>query len=411
MEDNAQVIKNNKKDKKYLLLINLFSQITFAFFTIFFNIYTYQITKDINVVIICLIVTRLTTTIFHISVRRFINKKSADTMFRISFIVCIACTGLTFYITPDRLFIIFIVRILYGVCESLFYIPYEISVMSKTTKNGMRKFVGLYSALGIVSAVLSPFISGYLIDFLSYTVLFVFMIFCTLICFYLSFKVHFLRDELVHISLKEFCRMARQDKNIVLGYAGYCVGRFAKDGAIDTLLPVLIFMKTGTNYSVGLYSALSALICGIALILYSYFCKNKPLGMWISTIVNIIVSLAIVLSGSLVVFFIYYFIHKVVSHLLTTDTNSNLFVLLSHSELQPYLGEHKVIYNILGTIAVAISCALCLVLYNFVNNVISISLFLIISAVLQILSTYLILKCEKNLSHTKNFQYQIPNNI
>ena len=287
---NTQYLISKKKEKKYLVIINLFSQINFAFFTIFFNIFTYQITQNINIVLLCLIVSRLSMTSIHYIAHYFHHRRTLDIMFRVGFLICILCTSLTFFITPERLVLVFIVRILYGISEGSFYIPYEISVMSKNSKNQMRKFVGAYDALGIVAAVLSPFISGYLIDYLSIKVLFIFMIICTIICFYISFQIHFMHDRIEHISLPKYLSVLRQDKYMQMGYFGYAIGVFAKNGAVENILPVLIFMKTGTNYSVGIYSALSALLCGIAIILYSQYCRKKHVGLWINTIINIIVT-------------------------------------------------------------------------------------------------------------------------
>ena len=322
-------------------------------------------------------------------------------MYKLSFVMCLICTVLTFFINGHRLWLVFIVQMLYAITIVFYYIPSEVATMSKNTKGQMKKFMGLNSALAVFASVLSPFLSGYIIDYVSYQVLFGIMIACTVVCFILSTRLNLVINEIEHISMKQYCSIARKDKAIVYGYTGYSINKFSQDGPIETLLPILLFMRTGTNYSVGIYFALAALIASIALLLYSYFVKKKSIGMWINSACQVIASICILISNSIIIFFIYYFTIKIVGKLLHNDTNSSIFTIVNHTELYKYKVEQHFAYHTISAMIRVLSCGLCLLFYNFLNYEISISLFLAITASFQLLSTWFICKSDKMLRNAQ----------
>ncbi len=403
-------MQTNTKDKKKLVIINLFMQINFSFFSIFFNIYAYQITKNLNIILSYLFMNQIINLVVHLAIYKIINKKLLNIIYRLSFIMCIPTTMLIFLVNSDRVYLIFIIQAMYIISETAYYFTHEISVMSKNTKSQMKKFVGVNNALGLVAAVLSPLISGYVIDFISYYVLFGVMIGIAAICFIISLYTNLVNDEIVHIPIKNYFSYIKHHKPVMYGYFGYAIGRFSKNGPVEILLPVLIFMRTSTNYRVGIYASLAALIAGITLMLYTQFGKHKTIGMWICTISRIIVSITLILSGSIVIFFIYYFVQAITTKLLNTDINSSLFVLVNHTELQPYKIEQNVAYVTFSAISLMLSCIVCFILYNCLNDIISLSIYLAFASCMQIVSTLLITKSDRMLQKTKTFQYQITDN-
>ena len=388
----GKTMETKTQDKKYILWINLFMQIVFCFFSVFFNIYVFEMSKDLNVVILYTLTNFVASWLFNLVLLKFINKKFLTIMYKLSFVLCFVCTLLTFFINGHALTIDF------------YYIPSEVSTMSKNTKGQMRKFMGIYSALSVFAAVLSPFLSGYIIDFGSYYILLGIMMACIVVCFGLSTQLQLVSEEVQHVPIKEFVGQVRKDRAIKYGYLGYSINKFSMDGPIETLLPILLFLRTGTNYSVGNYSALAALIASVLLLVYAYFGKRKELVMWICSVGQVVVSLLILFSGSIVVFFIYYFIMKIVSKILHNNINSSLMTLVNHTKLRPYKVEQHFAYHTLSTIVRVFSCGLCLIFYNFLNYEISLVLFLAITAAFQLLSTYFVCKSDKMLKNVVPYQ-------
>lgn len=400
-------MENKTQDKKYILWINLFMQIVFCFFSVFFNIFVFEISQDLNIVILYTITNFVASWLFNLILLKAINKKFLTVMFRLSFLLCFVCTVLTFFINGQRLWLVFVVQILYALTIDFYYIPSEVSTMTKNTKGQMKKFMGLYSALSVFAAVISPFLSGYIIDFGSYYILLGIMMAFIVVCFGLSTKLKLVTQDVGHVSLKEYLGVVRQDKGVQYGYVGYSINKFSMDGPIETLLPILLFLRTGTNYSVGNYSALAALIASMLLLIYAYFGKRKELMMWICSAAQVVISLMILLSGSVVVFFIYYFIMKIVSKLLHNGINSSLMTIVNHTPLRKYKVEQHFAYHTLSIIVRVFSCGLCLVFYNFLNNEISLVLFLAVTAAFQLLSTFFVCKSDRMLQNVQPYEEEM----
>ena len=256
-------------DKKYLLIINIFMQLIFCFFNAFFNIYIYSFKKNINLVLSSLLAFHLFIIIFTCIFYFVANKKLIAIMFKASFFIAIVASVAAVFLTPDRLWLVFVIQFLYALTATCYYIPSEMSAMYKNSKSQMKGFLGLNSVLSVFALVLSPFLSGTIIDFVSYEVLFLIMIVCSFICFVFSFKINLISEDIERMRLKDFIKESHKDPAVRVGYLGYSLSKFALDGPINIILPIIIFLNSGTNFSVGVYSSLASLIGCIALFFYS----------------------------------------------------------------------------------------------------------------------------------------------
>ena len=110
------------------------------------------------------------------------------------------------------------------------------------------------------------------------------------------------------MNLRVYIKNVHSYKFMRCNLVGYGLFKLSQDGLIDLLLPILIFMRTGGSFSVGIYSSLATLVAGIVLLIYISLVKNKKIAMWVSTIVLVAVSIMLVVWNSIISFFIYYFI-------------------------------------------------------------------------------------------------------
>ncbi|MBP3619987.1 MAG: hypothetical protein J6J24_04955 [Clostridia bacterium] len=394
---------NEKRDKKFILATNTVMQIVFCFFSLFFNIYVYEVAQDFNVVMLYTLTYVLTVWIFFTIIRKFLTQRALKILYRLSFVLCIACTLLTFLITKERLYLVFLIQVLYAITNLFYYMPSEIAAISKNRKSQIKKFNGLNTAVAVFASVLSPILSGFIIDYVSYYVLFAIMSTCAVISFILACQVNITNGEVEHIKLKEFVNEIKKDKSVRYGYIAYGLKRFSQDGPIERILPILLFLRTGFNHSVGLYSALAAFVGTVILLLYVYFCKKTTLALWIVTILQFISSILIIISGSLVCFFIYYFVKHWTTKIITNEATSGVFLLLDHTHLKKYTVEHYYIINTFSNGSLVIACILSLLIYNFLHNVISISIFLALASFCQLISTFLMIKSNNLLKNIAEF--------
>ena len=389
------VVDKNKSEKIYLQIINMLVQFVFVFFSVFFSVFVYEISQDINFVMIYSLFMVVICLFAELFIYKFANNKVLRVLFKISFLLCLIAILLTFTISTSTLYMVFVAQFFYAVALVFYYTPNEIATLDKNSKNQMRRFIGVGAMLSLIAKVLSPFLSGFIIHYVSYFVLFGFISLIAIACFILSFKVKRVCEVDSKINFKYFFKQVHSYKGIRLGYLGYGLYKFSQDGVIDVLLPVLIFLRTGGNLSVGLYSALATLIAGLVLILYLYFCKNKVVAMYVATAFLVVVSILIIAVNSIVVFFIYYFVKKISFEILRNGIFENVFNLPKGTQVEKQNIEQHLTFSFYNRGFSALAYIVSLVIYNFMRNDIAISVILSMLSFVQIISTVLVVKSDK----------------
>lgn len=386
------------KEKKNLLAISTLIQMIFTFFEIFFSIYVYDISKNLNIIICYTIINAFVFCLGVLILYKFLSKKVLSNLYKLSFLMGLICIALTFTINTDRIYMIFITQALLKITHIFYYLPHEVATMNTNNKSQMGKFLGISSTLSLISGFLSPFISGFIIDYASYYIIFSILIVLAIICFILSFNVKIIKEDTSKYGLKNFIYQSHKIKGVKTGYIAHLFYKLSSDGLATSFLALLIFLKTGTNFSVGLYSALASIVSGFALIIYCYYSKNKKRAMIINTILQVAVSFSIIIFNSIVVFFIYYFIKKITSKIISNGTNSTIFSIVHNTELEQCKIENFYVYNFYHHIGTVIACLIGLVIYNVINSIISITILLAILSLAQVVSTILLNKSDKLLA-------------
>jgi hypothetical protein len=127
-------------------------------------------------------------------------------------------------------------------------------------------------------------------------------------------------------------------------------------------------MRTGGNFSVGIYAALATLIAGIILIIYLYLCKNKAAALYIATGFLVLASILIIAVNSLVVFFVYYFVKKISFEILRNGIFENLFNLPKGTAMEKYKIEQHLTFSFYNRGFVALAYVVSLIIYNFIKK-------------------------------------------
>ena len=389
-------IEDAKKiEKRYLQIISMLVQIIFVFFSVFFSVYVYEMAQELNFVMIYTVFQVVMSWTFESIIFLFANDKILRVMYKLSFILILVAILFTFTISQESLYMVFVTQAVYALAITFYYMPNEVATMDKNSKGQMRKFIGINSILSLFAKTLSPFLSGVIISYISYPVLFSIISCVAVVCFILSFKVQRLCEVDKRVKFKDFCKELSSYKGIKIGYVGYGIYKFSQDGVIDVIFPVLIFMRTGESFSVGLYAALATLLGGVALIVYLYFFKNKPIAMYICTGFLVAASALMIIVNSIVVFFIYYFIKKIAFEILRNGIFESLFNLPKGTKMEDYKIEQHYAFTIFNKFFVIMAYVFALIIYNFMKNDIAISIILFFLSACQILSTYMVLKSDK----------------
>ena len=312
-----------------------------------------------------------------------------------SFVLAIVSTGLVFAISAERLYMVFVTQFFYALTFSFHYLPQDIAIMDKNSSSQMNKYYGLNAALTLIVATLSPFISGYLMQYCSYYILLIVVIICAAICFVFSFNIkNFCKSE-QRMNFKKYFVEVNKIKPVRIGFWAYGLFKFSQCGVIDIILSILILIKTGGSFSVGLYSALATLLSGVILILYVYFCKRKKFAIWICTILLSLSSILLIFWSELICFFIYFFVKKISFQILRNSIFSNVFTCTNGTNLGQFRIAQRMLCCVYNRPLVILSYCLALLIYNFVSNEISLSIILVALTLTQIISTSLFVLSEK----------------
>ena len=174
------------KDRKLLIFINLAVQIMFVFYSIFFNIFIYTLNSDIFFILILNIFLFSVEILFQLFLTKILSQKNAMIIYRTSFLMIFASILFAFFVTESTLWLAWVIMGFFGIAKMCFYVPHEIAVMHKGKNVSMQKFVGASSIVSSASAILSPFLSGFIIGIWNYFTIFVIILILALIAFTLS---------------------------------------------------------------------------------------------------------------------------------------------------------------------------------------------------------------------------------
>ena len=73
---------------------------------------------------------------------------------------------------------------------------------------------------------------------------------------------------------------------------------------------------------------------------------------------------------------------------ITNESASHTFSMINHTESSRFKVEHYYLTNMFSTGGLVIACCLCLFIYNFLNNIFAMTVFIVITTAMQLLSTY-----------------------
>ena len=384
-----------KNDKNYLQAINMLMQIVIAFFDVFFSIFVFEMSNDLTFVLSYLVFQSAIILICERIVMNILSEKTYLIIYRLSFVFILISIALNFTISSSTLYMAFVVQFVYAIAIICYYLPHEVSIMNKNNDKSMSTFVGVHHILTLAAGIIGPFVSGFLIDYVDYPVLFGFIIVLAFICFMLSFKINKGVIDTPKIKLTEFSRKAHKIKHVKLAYISHALHKASQASVVLYLLPILLFMKFNTNFSVGQFSALATAISGVVLILITKYAKPKKIYIIIATAVLVIVSMLVMFFSSIEVFIAYYFLTTISDKLIFKYDAEMVYIVTSGTPVSPYKKEHHATFNHYDQYSKIGAYLITLLVYNFSRTILSISIVIFGLTILQIFSSILMIKSDE----------------
>ncbi len=393
-----------QENRKYIAIISFLRKFIRVFFNLFFNIYILKIVNnDLSFIIKYTLFGVFVEFIICYTILKFINSRNAKFIYKASFPLLILNILALLVFKENIVKYIFLFKILERLAEVTYSMPYELIIIGSNDNKTMSSFIANINILSGIATILTPIFSGFIIQKFSYYILFVILIIEALIIITISFKIKDFTVNDKKLELKEFFKKVKNKKHIQDIYKCMFYRRISSQGAITELLPIILFLRLGTEMDLGTYNSLFAIISIISLqILKIVNSKNIKKGIYpYLAIIIFISSILVVYNASFTTLLIYYILMNSFGTIIESESCSKVYAAIKTDNLSEYKKEHILTYNIYMTIGQIISYSLVYILYNYFYDVNILSISVSILMFFLIISTIYLRKTEKYLDENE----------
>ena len=389
-----------QENRKYIAIIAFLRKFLNVFFSIFFNIYILKIVNnDMNFILKYTIYSVFLSVILEYILLKIINSKNAGIIYRSSFVLSAISIFLLIIFKENIVKYIYLFKTL-DTMKSLFYaVPYELIIIGSNTNKSMSSYLANLNILENITAILTPMFSGFIIEKFSYNVLFIILGLETILIIAISMKIKDFTVQDNKMKIKEFWKIAKEKTHLKDIYKCMFFRRISSQGAMTELLPIVLFLRLGTEMSFGSYNTLFAVISIISLQILKIINSkkvNKKFYPYMAIII-FVSSLLVVFNSSFVTLLIYYILMNSFGTIIESESCSAIYSAIKVDNLEQYRKEHMMVFNIYMFVGQVISYSLVYVLYNYFYNVNILSISISILMFFLIIATIYLRKTEQYL--------------
>ncbi len=393
-----------QENRKYIAKISFLRKFIRVFFNLFFNIYILKIVNnDLSFIIKYTLFGVLAEFILCYIILKYINSNNAKNIYKASFFLLILSILALLVFKENIVHYIFIFKILEKLAEVCYSMPYELIVIGSNNNNTMSSYIANINILASIATILTPIFSGFIIQKFSYYILFVILILETFIIVAISFKIKDFTVSNKKLELKKFFKITKNKKHIQDIYKCMFYRRISSQGAITELLPIILFLRLGTEMDLGTYNTVFAIISIISLQILKIL-NNKKIKKDFYPYLAIIIflsSVLVVYNSSFTTLLIYYILMNSLGTIIESESCSIVYSAIRTNDLIEYKKEHILTYNIYMTIGQIISYSLIYILYNYFYDINILSISVSILMFFLIISTVYLKRTENYLKKQK----------
>lgn len=120
----------------------------------------------------------------------------------------------------------------------------------------MSSYLANLNILENTTAILTPMFSGFVIEKFSYNAVFVILAIETVLIILISLKIKDFTVQDNKMNLKEYWKISKNKKHLKDIYNCMFFRRISAQGAMTELLPIVLFLRLGTEFSFGSYNTI-----------------------------------------------------------------------------------------------------------------------------------------------------------
>ena len=324
--------KKIKTEQNIIIIMDAIKKIMTIFLGPFLTAYFISTsTNSILNIAIYYIFTYATMALSTLVVASLVEKRNRIKIFRIGIILNFIYILIIILLKEKIINYLPIISILYGISASCYYFPYNLFIINKVKNTERTNYmVKLFITISVVG-ILFPIIFGSIITITNYILTAVIVLFISLIQIILSF---FITDnhngDLEEYNLKKTWLELKKNKQVINCLAGeFFIGMNICNGALETVMVILILNSFKTNINLGIITSIATLLSILVVKIYGliYNKRDDKKIIIISSIIPVISLIIFLILKTNTTVIIYKFSYVIFAEILSLVRKIKIFNL------------------------------------------------------------------------------------
>lgn len=324
--------KKIKTEQNIIIIMDAIKKIMTIFLGPFLTAYFISTsTNSILNIAIYYIFTYATMALSTLVVAALAEKRNRIKIFRIGIILNFIYILIIILLKEKIINYLAIISILYGISASCYYFPYNLFIINKVKNTERTNYmVKLFITISVVG-ILFPIIFGSIITITNYILTAVIVLFISLIQIILSF---FITDnhngDLEEYNLKKAWLELKKNKQVINCLAGeFFIGMNICNGALETVMVILILNSFKTNINLGIITSIATLLSILVVKIYGliYNKRDDKKVIIISSIIPVISLIIFLILKTNTTVIIYKFSYVIFAEILSLVRKIKIFNL------------------------------------------------------------------------------------
>lgn len=324
--------KKIKSEQNIIIIMDAIKKIMTIFLGPFLTAYFISTsTNSILNIAIYYIFTYATMALSTLVVAALAEKRNRIKIFRIGIILNFIYILIIILLKEKIINYLPIISILYGISASCYYFPYNLFIINKVKNTEITNYmVKLFITISVVG-ILFPIIFGSIITITNYILTAVIVLFISLIQIILSF---FITDnhngDLEEYNLKKAWLELKKNKQVINCLAGeFFIGMNICNGALETVMVILILNSFKTNINLGIITSIATLLSILVVKIYGliYNKRDDKKVIIISSIIPVISLIIFLILKTNTTVIIYKFSYVIFAEILSLVRKIKIFNL------------------------------------------------------------------------------------
>ena len=324
--------KKIKTEQNIIIIMDAIKKIMTIFLGPFLTAYFISTsTNSILNIAIYYIFTYATMALSTLVVASLVEKRNRIKIFRIGIILNFIYILIIILLKEKIINYLPIISILYGISASCYYFPYNLFIINKVKNTERTNYmVKLFITISVVG-ILFPIIFGSIITITNYILTAVIVLFISLIQIILSF---FITDnhngDLEEYNLKKAWLELKKNKQVINCLAGeFFIGMNICNGALETVMVILILNSFKTNINLGIITSIATLLSILVVKIYGliYNKRDDKKVIIISSIIPVISLIIFLILKTDTTVIIYKFSYVIFAEILSLVRKIKIFNL------------------------------------------------------------------------------------